>query len=201
MKYSADCTVFLLKTPQRHFIIQLPSILVWVYTVHVSGRNSIRTELPLICAHCFSNLDRQNLQPDSSNFRIFIALISKQLRLSDSRYNVSKISLHDRRKTQHFTAWHCLLDCVVHVKRSPFPISVTWDIKSTFEIPKHFVLLCICIKNTMYITMCTRAGTGSRVPENFSRTRTQNWVRVPENIALWVISSINQICKRWVLSE
>ena len=44
-----------------------------------------------------------------------------------------------------------------------------------------------------------RAGSGisgSRVPENFSGTRTQNWVRVPENIALWVVSFINGTCKR-----
>ena len=49
--------------------------------------------------------------------------------------------------------------------------------------------------------MIIRAGSGisgSRVPENFSGTRTQNWVRVPENIALWVVSIINQTCKRWV---
>ena len=45
----------------------------------------------------------------------------------------------------------------------------------------------------------SRAGSGisgSRVPENFSGTRTQNWVRVPENVALWVVSIINQTCKR-----
>ena len=45
----------------------------------------------------------------------------------------------------------------------------------------------------------TRAGSGisgSRVPENFSGTRTQNWVRVSENIALCVVSIINQTCKR-----
>ena len=50
----------------------------------------------------------------------------------------------------------------------------------------------------------SRAGSGisgSRVPEHFSGTRTQNLVRVPENSALWVVSIINHTCKIWVLSE
>ena len=76
-----------------------------------------------------------------------------------------------------------------------------FDFKCFITTCYFYVLLCPKTKFLGFFCELTRAGlgiSGSRVPKNFSGTRTQNWVRVPENIASWVESIINQTCKRWV---